>query len=230
MADERTSKTLEFHKGTEDALADYVVANATQGDPEAVIKSVDDFCWQQHWMMHVGNEKGAIVDNIIKRFSPRVLLELGTYCGYSATRFARLLPENGKLFTVDIFAQPAARRITQHAGVANKIHFSIGKAEEVLPRIKQIILTEANSETVDLVFIDHSKKDYLPDLLRIEQAGLLRSGSVIVADNVVVFGINDFLQHIQSSGKYSNQEMFYASLEYDKSNKHKDGVSVSTYN
>ena len=35
-------------------------------------------------MINVGDEKGEILDAAIRRAEPRRLLELGTYCGYSA--------------------------------------------------------------------------------------------------------------------------------------------------
>jgi hypothetical protein len=47
-----------FHKGTEEALLQHVkngLATAAQGNaPQAILDLVDDFCFQRHWMMHVG--------------------------------------------------------------------------------------------------------------------------------------------------------------------------------
>ena len=37
---------------------------------------------------------------------------------------------------------------------------------------------------MDVLFVDHAKERYLPDLRLIEEAGLLRDGSVVCADNV----------------------------------------------
>ena len=47
-------------------------------------------------MMNVGDEKGEILDRAIERSSPRLLLELGTYCGYSALRMARVMPAGAR--------------------------------------------------------------------------------------------------------------------------------------
>ena len=41
---------------------------------------------------------------------------------------------------------------------------------------------------IDLLLIDHEKAAYLKDLQAIERRGYLRSGSVVVADNVLSFG------------------------------------------
>src|SRR5262249_26611978 len=78
--------------GREEALARYVAANARQGDLDGVIRAIDEFCYHRAIMMNVGDEKGAILDRAIERARPRRLLELGTYCGYSALRTARAMP------------------------------------------------------------------------------------------------------------------------------------------
>lgn len=67
--------------GREEALASFVVANARQGDLDDAISKVDEFCYEQSFMMNVGDEKGEILDKAIRRMRPERLLELGTYCG-----------------------------------------------------------------------------------------------------------------------------------------------------
>ena len=93
------NSSMQFHTGTEDDLADFVVKSAKEDDANSVIKAIDDFCWNNHWMMHVGDVKGGIVDKVIEEYKPKIILELGTYCGYSAVRMARLLPTDGELWT-----------------------------------------------------------------------------------------------------------------------------------
>src|ERR687891_104904 len=73
-------------------LADYVATNARRGDPDDVIRVIDDFCLNRSVMINVGDEKGEILDRAVRRAAPRLLLELGTYCGYSALRMARVMP------------------------------------------------------------------------------------------------------------------------------------------
>lgn len=55
---------------------------------------------------------------------------------------------------------------------------------------------------LDFVFIDHRKQDYLPALLRLEEADLLNPRAVVVADNVGLMEINDYAEYVRSSGKY----------------------------
>src|SRR5204863_1498319 len=70
--------------GRELAVARYVEAEARQGDLDDVIRVVDDFAYHRSFLINVGDEKGEILDAAILRTEPRRLLELGTYCGYSA--------------------------------------------------------------------------------------------------------------------------------------------------
>jgi hypothetical protein len=66
------------------ALEKYVVASARPGDVDDAIRVIDHFCRQVSYLINVGDEKGKILDSAVERTQPRRLLELGTYCGYSA--------------------------------------------------------------------------------------------------------------------------------------------------
>lgn len=66
---------------------------------------------------------GAILDNVVCEVSPSTALELGTYCGYSSVRIARLLPPDTKLITVEFNPDYAAvaRQVMEHAGLQDKV-------------------------------------------------------------------------------------------------------------
>ena len=55
-------------------------------------RTIDEFGYEQSFLINVGDEKGEILDAAISRRAPKRLLELGTYCGYSALRTARAMP------------------------------------------------------------------------------------------------------------------------------------------
>src|SRR5215208_6983827 len=86
MSMKRLTTEWQVGDGREEALAEYVTTNAPAGDLDAAIRAVDEFCYGQSFMINVGDEKGEILDGAIRRAEPRRLLELGTYCGYSALR------------------------------------------------------------------------------------------------------------------------------------------------
>ena len=106
----------------------------------------------------------------------RRILEVGTFSGYSALSMAEALPKDGRLYTCD--EDPAAIAVA-------KRYF----AES--PHGSKIILLEGNAldsiadlnETFDMAFIDADKTNYLNYFNAI--LPILRSGGLIVADNVL---------------------------------------------
>src|SRR5579884_1948312 len=114
--------------GREEALAAYVTANARPGDVDDAIRAADEFCYRQSVMVNVGDEKGELLDRAVRRAQPKLLLELGAYCGYSGLRMARVMPEDARLVSVEYAEANAriARRIWNHAGVADRVTVVVG--------------------------------------------------------------------------------------------------------
>ena len=173
--------------GRELALARHVEAEARQGDLDDVIRVIDDFAYHRSFLINVGDEKGEILDAAIRRTKPRQLLELGTYCGYSALRSARVMPKGARLVSIEFNAENAAiaRRIWDHAGIGEELTVlvgTLGDGGETIARLESEHGFASGS--LDFVFIDHDKSAYLPDLERILDQGWLHPGSVVVADNV----------------------------------------------
>ncbi|HYD49998.1 MAG TPA: O-methyltransferase [Terriglobales bacterium] len=185
--------------GREEAAARFVLAHAPAGDIDAAITAIDEYAYKHSFLINVGDEKGAILDNVIRRERPLRVLELGAYVGYSALRIARQLPPGGKLFSVELNPANAdiARRIVAHAGAADRVTFVVGYLGdgETLKRMQ----TEHGfgPGSLDVVFIDHAKDAYLPDLQRLLTAGWLHPGSVVVADNIRFPGAPDYREYMQ---------------------------------
>jgi catechol O-methyltransferase len=185
--------------GREEALAQRVLADARPGDVDDAIRVVDEFAYRESFLINVGDEKGALLDAAIERAQPRLLLELGTYCGYSALRTVRKMPADGHLVSIEYVEANAdiARRILDHAGVGDRVTVVVGSlADEgttaaTLERAHGFALG-----TLDFVFIDHDKELYLPDLERIVGRGWLHQGSVVVADNVKFPGAPGYRDHM----------------------------------
>jgi catechol O-methyltransferase len=169
----------------EEACARHVLGHARPGDIDDAIRAIDEFAYEQKFLINVGDQKGLILDAAIERAQAKTVMELGAYVGYSALRIARKLPPGGKLFSVEFSAANAeiARRIITHAGAQDRVTFVVGYLGDggaTLAHLEKVIAPG----TLDLVFVDHAKDAYLPDLQRILEAGWLHPGSVVVADNV----------------------------------------------
>ncbi len=194
-------KEWQVGDGREERLAQHVVANARKGDPNDAIRVIDAFCYDQSFMMNVGDEKGALLDAAVKRAAPKRILELGTYCGYSALRLAVTAP-SAHVWSIEFNPANAeiARRIHAHAGVADRITVVVGTLGDGGKTLRA--LREQHgfaSRSVDFVFVDHAKDAYLPDLKRILDAGWLKPGAIVVADNIKFPGAPDYLAYMREN-------------------------------
>jgi len=173
--------------GREDALADHVVEHARSGDADDVIRTIDEFARSRIFLMNVGDRKGALLDAAVRRASPGLVLELGAYCGYSALRMAHVLPPGGRVVSVEASPDNAAvaRRVLEHAGVTDRVSVVVGRLDDGGTTMDALEAEHGlRRGGLDLVFLDHDKDAYLPDLQRVLQRGWLRPGGIAVADNV----------------------------------------------
>jgi predicted O-methyltransferase YrrM len=126
-----------------------------------------------------GHLQGRILSMLSKLVQPKLIVEVGTFTGYSASCLAEGLAENGKLITFEISDEVLvlAKKHFEAAGLTKKIETRTGNAVELLQEI---------NEEIDLVFIDADKENYAAywDILFPK----LRSGGIIIADNVLWSG------------------------------------------
>ena len=130
------------------------------------------------------------------------------------------------------------KRTLAKAGLLNsRCKVELGGAEAAVD------LLAAKKESVDILFIDHDKGKYLPDLTLFEDSGLLCGGTKVIADNVLSFGrpLTAYLDHVRCSGRYSASVCFQDNVEYSKDGEvmtdidgrlvsdMTDGVEVSTF-
>jgi catechol O-methyltransferase len=160
----------------------------------------------------IGPDRGRILEKIVKEYSPRRVLEIGTLVGYSAIRIARLLPPGGELICLEKDGKIAneAKKNIAEAGLDDRVEVRVGDAVRLIPAL---------DGEFDMVFIDAAKDEYLRYLTLLER--LLRKGSVVVADNVKRFAadMSDYLEYVRTSGKYSSS--------YHEDPKGLDAVEVS---
>lgn len=201
------------------ALA-HVRATVPLGEPVALLAGLDDFARRRRFLMNVGDRKGPMLAALVRGLPEGArVLELGAFVGYSAVLMARALPPGGRLVSVeyDPVAAEVAADMVAHAGLAERVELRRGDSADVIPAL---------GSPFDLVFIDHWKNLYLRDLQALERHGLLRPGSVVVADNVgPMFGAHEYLGYVRGSGRYSTRYE-QSTLEYSEL---EDGVEISIY-
>ncbi|TFY72992.1 hypothetical protein EVG20_g36 [Dentipellis fragilis] len=130
----------------------------------------------------VSAAQGKLLNLLAKSIQAKRILEVGTLGGYSTIWLARALPEGGQLLTCELeekHARVAQQNVTA-AGVADKVKIAVGPAADTLVKQHPDI-------PYDLAFIDADKPNNLTYF--IEAKRLVRSGGVIIVDNVVRNGI-----------------------------------------
>ena len=216
--------------GREAKLREYVIENAKPGDVADAIRVVDEFGYKKSFLINVGDEKGKILDDAVRRANAKKILELGTYCGYSSMRMAAAAP-NAHIYSLEFNADNAdiARSIHKHAGVDDQITVILGTLGDG-GKTADALETEHgfSSGSVDLVFIDHAKEAYLPDIKMIIDRGWLHPGSIAVGDNIKFPGAPEYHAYMkENEGKLWKTDEHQTHAEYQTVIK--DIVLVSEY-
>jgi caffeoyl-CoA O-methyltransferase len=126
-----------------------------------------------------GHVQGRALAMFSKMISPKRILEIGAYTGFSALCLAEGLGENGILDTIEVNEELCEMqdRFWEMSGKREQIHRYLGEALQILPKLEG---------PYDLIFIDADKDNYLSYYeMSIE---LLRPGGFILVDNVLWSG------------------------------------------
>ena len=216
---ESISTKFNLKKPKEEEVLFNVRLKAEYNNPDSVLKIIDDYAYKKTFLMNIGEEKGLLLENAINESRARNILELGVYLGYSTIRILKNLDDNSQLTSIESnkkFAEIASENINI-AGLSYKHKLILGKSTEVILSIK---------EKYDFIFIDHWKDLYLKDLKILEENDLIENNAWIFADNVILFNLEDYLDYVRSSSKYTSK-FIPAKREYSKS--HPDGVEISIF-
>ena len=188
-------------------LEDYIARYTDNEDP--VLKNLYRYTNLNTAQPHMisGHVQGRFLSMISKIINPSVIIEVGTFTGYSAICLSEGLAPNGHLYTYEINEEIAisAREQIEIAGKSDKITIYTGEASQLI---------ELFPGTIDLSFIDGDKSlyiDYYEAILN-----KTRPGGIILADNVLWHeewnpekirndksstGIRKFNQKIQSDNR-----------------------------
>jgi predicted O-methyltransferase YrrM len=188
---------------------------------------------RKDYLPSIGPIKGKIIGDIIKKYKPKRILEIGTLHGYSAILMANFLlsvndNDNVTKFIVvcleiDKKLANIAKKNIEKAGLSDKIKVINGDALEIIPKLNN------NQYRFDLVFIDAVKNQYLEYLKLIEENDLMNkeeAAVVVIADNVLIYEneMRDYLDYVRNSGQY-NSYTTETTLEFTKNVK--DALEVS---
>mmetsp|Transcript_22714 Transcript_22714/g.27998 ORF Transcript_22714/g.27998 Transcript_22714/m.27998 type:complete len:167 (-) Transcript_22714:57-557(-) len=139
------------------------------------------------------------------------------------------------LFTVEVnpvFADTARQLLT----LADLNEFvTVVVVNETTSVVEELCRRYREVTNVPFLFLDHDKECYLRDLIEFERSGLLRVGSMVVADNVIFCEIRDYVEYVrglEEKGIVSTRtlecKVEYADGEEDDE-MISDGIEITTY-
>lgn len=135
-----------------------------------------DFAY--HGMM-VGSLEGRFLEALVHSLKPKLVLEIGTFTGYSSISMAAALPAGGRIITCDVdeVSNAVAARFIDAAGFADRIERRLGPALSTIADL---------DGPFDFVFIDADKTNYA----NYYEAVLpkLADGGLIAVDNTLWSG------------------------------------------
>lgn len=128
--------------------------------------------------MLTGKVQGEFLYMMTRMISPRNVLEIGTFTGYSAICMALALEGEGHIDTLEINDELEDLILEgfERAGVSCRVSLHIGDAVEFMRG-------QDGKKLYDLTFIDANKREY-PDYYELALT-LTRPGGFILADDVL---------------------------------------------
>ncbi len=146
-----------------------------------LLKEIAEYTQAHHSQAHMlsGHLQGKFLEMISCVLRPDRILEIGTFMGYSALCLARGLGKDGRLHTIELREEDAdlAAENFRRANWQDRIILHRGNALEIIPALEEVW---------DLVFIDADKVNYTEYYKLVLPR--LRSGGLIIADNVLFHG------------------------------------------
>jgi predicted O-methyltransferase YrrM len=130
--------------------------------------------------MACGHIQGRLLKMFTRMVQPRLVVELGTFSGYSALCIAEGLEDGAVLHTFEIYDEQEdfTRPWIEGSAYADKIQLHIGDALQLIPQI--------DLKDIDLAFVDADKRHYVEFYEMLLPR--VRQGGIIIADNTLWYG------------------------------------------
>ncbi len=130
--------------------------------------------------MASGHVQGRLLKMFTQMIRPRLVVELGTFSGYSALCIAEGLEPGAVLHTFEVYDEQEdfTRPWIEGSGYTDRIQLHIGDALDLIP--------EMGLSDIDMAFIDADKRHYMDFYEMLLPR--MRQGGFILADNTLWYG------------------------------------------
>jgi caffeoyl-CoA O-methyltransferase len=159
-------------------LQAYLVASTTPVDEVLADLARETAALGGISQMQIAPDQGAFLTILTAAVGAQLVVEVGTFTGYSALCLARGLAPGGRLRCFDVSADwtDIARRYWDRAGVADRIDLTLGPAAESLAALSP-------EPALDIAFVDADKGGY-PRYVEL-LLPRLRPGGLLLLDNTL---------------------------------------------
>ena len=164
-----------------DKLEEYILANTSPEEELMHRLERETYLRVINPRMISGHLQGKLLEMLVRMMRPKRVLEIGTFTGYSALSIARGLEDGAYLDTIEVDdeLEDMAAKFFEASDYGHRIRQHVGSALEVVPRL---------GEVYDMVFIDGDKREYPAYYKMLMDGGYVRSGSIMLADNILWYG------------------------------------------
>lgn len=162
-------------------LHSYLVAHGTPPDPVLSRLITDTEAMGKIARMQISPEQGALLTMLAKILGAHLIVEVGTFTGYSSVCLARGLAEGGRLICCDVSTEYTARAVQawEEAALDDRVDLRIAPAADTLRAMP-------SDPPIDFAFIDADKGGYAVYFEEIITR--MRPGGVVAVDNVLWSG------------------------------------------
>ena len=129
--------------------------------------------------MASGHLQGRLLKMLVQMIAPRMVVELGTFSGYSALSMAEGLRPGAELHTFEIFdeMEDFVRPWFENSEYADRIHLHIGDAMKLVPQM---------DVQWDMAFVDADKRRYVEYYEMLLPR--MKKGGFMLVDNTLWYG------------------------------------------
>jgi predicted O-methyltransferase YrrM len=165
----------------DEQLAAYIEAHTTPPEPHLAALAEETRATLNAPQMLTGTVEGRFLEALVWTARPQLVLELGTYSGYSALAMAAALPPGGRIVTCEVSDEHAdfAQRHVDASPYADRIELRRGPALDTVATL---------AGPFDLVFIDADKPNYVnyydAVLPKLAERGLIAADNTLWSGNV----------------------------------------------
>lgn len=159
-----------------DYIKEYI--NELIPDTDVFMQKLEIFAYYNHIPI-ITRDTRAFLEFLLRIYSPKKILEIGTAIGYSAITFARN-SENSKITTIEIDEEmfDIAYKNIKKAGLSDRINLILDDARNILPYLET---------QYDFIFMDAAKGQYTEYYNSVKK--LLKKGGVLFSDNILFKGL-----------------------------------------